>query len=93
MGISTNNNKELGSTMDQSRFIPFPQRHVQNSKALWDFGSYPERKDNDGLLFEKEVLDIQAKEEESTPFEESESDFGACVTCICFLGFVSCMWL
>ena len=45
--------------MDQSRFIPFPQLHVQNSKALWDFGSYPERKDNDGLLFEKEVLDIQ----------------------------------
>ena len=32
--------------------------NVQNSKALWDFGSYPERK-GDGLLFEKEVLDIQ----------------------------------
>ena len=27
-------------------------------KDLWDFGSYPERK-GDGLLFEREVLDIQ----------------------------------
>ena len=51
--------------MDQDRFIPIPQLqvqctmyNVQNSKALWDFGSYPEGK-GDGLLFEKEVLDIQ----------------------------------
>ena len=42
--------------MDQDRFIP--QQQVQMSKALWDFGSYPERK-GDGLLFEKEGLDIQ----------------------------------
>ena len=46
--------------MDQGKVIP--QQQVQISKALcqrlWDFGSYPERK-GDGLLFEKEVLDIQ----------------------------------
>ena len=42
--------------MDQDRFIP--HQKVQMSKALWDFGSYPERK-GDGLLFEKEVLDKQ----------------------------------
>ena len=51
--------------MDQDRFIPIPQLEVQctmyniqNSKAPWDFGSYPERK-GDGLLFEKEVQEIQ----------------------------------
>ena len=38
--------------MDEDRFIP--QQQVQNSEALWDFGSYPEGK-GDGLLFEKEV--------------------------------------
>ena len=42
--------------MDEDRFIP--QQQVQNSEALWDFGSYPEGKGN-GLLFEKEVLAIQ----------------------------------
>ena len=30
----------------------------EGRRDLWDFGSYPERKGN-GLLFEKEVLDIQ----------------------------------
>ena len=51
--------------MDQDRFIPIPQLEVQctmyniqNSKALWDFGTCPERK-GDGLLFEKEVQEIQ----------------------------------
>ena len=35
------------------------QRETSDGKRdLWDFGSYPERK-GDGLLFEKEVLDIQ----------------------------------
>jgi len=37
------------------------QLQVQASdgrRDLWDFGSYPEGKD-DGLLFEKVVLDIQ----------------------------------
>ena len=32
--------------------------NIQNSKALWDFGSYPERKD-DGWLFEREVLEFR----------------------------------
>ena len=30
----------------------------EGRRDLWDFGSYPDRKGN-GLLFEKEVLDIQ----------------------------------
>ena len=46
--------------MSENRFIPIPQPQVANSnlKALWDFGSYAEGK-SEGLLFEKEVLDIQ----------------------------------
>ena len=44
--------------MDQDRLIPIPQPQFQNPNPLWDFGSYPERK-GEGLLFEKEVLDIQ----------------------------------
>ena len=44
-------------------YILISQLQVQTSNGrrdLWDFGSYPERKD-DGLLFEKEVLDIQVR--------------------------------
>jgi len=56
MGTQCLTKEEGSSLMDQDRFIP--HQKIQMSKALWDFGSYPERK-GDGLLFEKEVLDIQ----------------------------------
>merc|ERR1712018_734762 len=49
------------SVMAGDTYNLISQLQVQASDArrdLWDFGSYPERKD-DGLLFEKEVLDIQ----------------------------------
>ena len=44
--------------MAEERFIPISRPQVPSSKDLWDFGIYPEGK-GDGLLFEKEVLDIQ----------------------------------
>merc|ERR1712018_118046 len=83
------------SVMAGDTYNLISQLQVQASNGrrdLWDFGSFPEGKD-DGLLFEKEMLDIQAEEEESTPVEESESDCGACLTCLCFLGFVSWTFL
>merc|ERR1712233_126676 len=91
--------KQQGSSvMAGDTYNLISQLQVQTSggkRDLWDFGSYPERKD-DGLLFEKEVLDIQAKEEEgsNTPVEESESGCcGACVTCFCAIGFLSWAFL
>ena len=49
------------STMAEDTLILISQLQDETSggkRDLWDFGSYPERKGN-GLLFEKEVLDIQ----------------------------------
>merc|ERR1712018_204690 len=55
------------STMAEDTLVLISQLQDGTSewkkKDAWDFGCDPERKGNVFLLFEKEVLDIQAKEE------------------------------